>query len=243
MAPRQIIITIDRGALTKAAADRLLSRIQQAKDEPTICLTGGSVSAWFYPLLATEPYRTAVPWDRVHWFMGDDRFVPIEDPLSNMGAACRAFLHYVPVPRENIHSMATEMANPELAADQYEIELQRFYGKDWLDPKSPLFDVVLMGLGSDGHTASLFPNSPALEERSRWVVGVGKPNLEPFVPRVSLTLTTLASTHEMLFLVSGADKKNIVTRVLSGEDLPATRAHSIGDLVWLIDDAAAPARS
>jgi 6-phosphogluconolactonase len=240
MAPRRIIITPNRRALAEAAADRLLSRIQHAKEKPAICLTGGSASAWFYPLLATEPYRIMMPWDRVHWFMGDDRFVPIGDRLSNMGAACRAFLDSVPVPRENIHPIATEMTNPDVAAGQYEVELQRFYGKDRLDPERPLFDVVLMGLGTDGHTASLFPNSPALDETSQWVVGIANPSLEPFVPRVSLTFPTLSSTREMLFLVSGGDKKKIMTRVFSGEDLPASRAHSSGDLVWLVDYAAAP---
>jgi 6-phosphogluconolactonase len=97
-----------------------------------------------------------------------------------------------------------------------------------------------MGLGRDGHTASLFPNSSALDEQLRWVVGVEQAGLAPFVPRVTLTLPALASTHEMLFLVSGKDKREILNRVLSGKDLPASRAHSDGDLVWLIDRAAAP---
>jgi 6-phosphogluconolactonase len=95
-----------------------------------------------------------------------------------------------------------------------------------------------MGLGSDGHTASLFPNSPAVEERQRWVVGVEHAGLAPFVPRVTLTLPPLASTREMLFLVSGEQKRGILARALSGDDLPATRAHSNGDLVWLVDRAA-----
>jgi 6-phosphogluconolactonase len=103
-----------------------------------------------------------------------------------------------------------------------------------------LFDLVLMGLGSDGHTASLFPHSPALDEQARWVVGVAKAGMEPFVPRVTLTFPALASTREMLFLVDGAEKREILGRVLSGEDLPAHRAYSNGDLIWLVDRAAAP---
>jgi 6-phosphogluconolactonase/glucosamine-6-phosphate isomerase/deaminase len=103
-----------------------------------------------------------------------------------------------------------------------------------------LFDFVLMGLGSDGHIASLFPRSPALDEKKHWAVGVAEAGMEPYVPRVSLTFPALASTQEMLFLVDGAHKRDILSRVISGEDLPARRAYSDGDLVWLIDRAAAP---
>jgi 6-phosphogluconolactonase len=99
-----------------------------------------------------------------------------------------------------------------------------------------------MGLGGDGHTASLFPNSPALNETQRWVLGVDQAGMEPFVPRVTLTFPALGSTREMLFLVDGADKRGILSRVLSGDDLPARRAYADGDLVWLVDRAAAPER-
>ena len=109
-----------------------------------------------------------------------------------------------------------------------------------LDPARPLFDLVLMGVGPDGHTASLFPGYPALDETGRWVVGVPKANVEPFVPRVTLTLPALASCREMLFEVAGADKRAILTRVLAGENLPANRAQSIGETVWLVDQAALP---
>jgi 6-phosphogluconolactonase len=97
-----------------------------------------------------------------------------------------------------------------------------------------------MGLGSDGHTASLFPHAPALAEKTRWVVGVAKAGMAPYVPRVTLTFPALASTREMLFLVDGADKRTVLARVLDGEDLPAHGAYSDGELVWLIDRAAAP---
>ena len=109
-----------------------------------------------------------------------------------------------------------------------------------LDPARPLFDLVLMGVGPDGHTASLFPGDPALDETSRWVVGVPKANVEPFVPRVTLTLPTLASCREMLFEVAGTEKRAILTRVLAGENLPANRARSTGETVWLVDQAALP---
>ena len=124
-----------------------------------------------------------------------------------MGMARRLFLNRVPAPRQNIHPIATDTNYPEGAARLYDDELKRFYGADRLDPARPLFDLVLMGLGSDGHTASLFPHSPALDEKERWVVGVAKAGMEPFVPRVTLTFPALASTREMLFLVDGADKR------------------------------------
>ena len=203
-------------------------------------MTGGSSPLGLYRLLAEEPLRSEVPWARVHWFMGDDRFVPESDPLSNMGAARRAFLDRVSAPPQNIHPIPIAANDPGDAAHRYEDELKRFYGADRLDPGRPLFDIVLMGLGRDGHTASLFPNSPALEEKQRWVVGVAKAGMEPFVARVTLTFPALASTREMLFLVDSADKRQIVARVFAGEDLPAHRAYAQGDLVWLIVRAAAP---
>jgi 6-phosphogluconolactonase len=172
--------------------------------------------------------------------MGDDRFVPESDPLSNMGAARRAFLDRVSAPPQNIHPIPIAANDPGDAAHRYEDELKRFYSADRLDPGRPLFDIVLMGLGPDGHTASLFPNSPALEEKQRWVVGVAKAGMEPFVPRVTLTFPALAATREMLFLIHSTDKRQIVARVFAGEGLPAHRAYAQGDLVWLIVRAAAP---
>jgi len=231
---RQIVFVSDAEALAESAAERLLARIAQGGSRPAICLTGGTSPERLYRRLAEAPYRGAIPWDRVHWFIGDERFVPAHDTLSNMGAARRLFLDHVGVPAGNIHPVATDAGSPETAARLYEAELKRFCGHDRLNAK-PLFDLVLMGLGRDGHTASLFPGSPALDERVRWVVGVEQAGLAPFVPRVTLTFPALASTHEMLFLVSGEDKHDILGRALSGDDLPASRAHSDGDLVWLID--------
>jgi 6-phosphogluconolactonase len=238
-APEMIVVD-DAPALAATAARRLIGRVS-GKDRAAVALTGGSSPQGLYRLLAEEPWRGKVRWDRVHWFIGDDRFVPESDPLSNMGMARRMFLDRVGAPRQNIHSIATESDTPETAARLYEDELKAFYGAKKLDPARPMFDLVLMGLGGDGHTASLFPNSPALNETQRWVLGIDQAGMEPFVPRVTLTFPALASTREMLFLVDGADKRAILSRVLSGEDLPAHHAYADGDLVWLVDRAAAPA--
>jgi 6-phosphogluconolactonase len=237
----QIVIVADAAALAQTAARRLIDRVSHG-NRAAACLTGGASPLGLYRLLAEDPLRSEVPWELVHWFMGDDRFVPESDPLSNMGAARRAFLDSVPVPQQSIHPIPTAANNPDNAARRYEDELKQFYGADRLDPGRPLFDIVLMGLGPDGHTASLFPNSPVLEERQHWVVGVPKAGMEPFVPRVTLTFPALASTREMLFLVDSADKRRIIARVFAGEDLPAHRAYAQGDLVWLMIRAAAPER-
>jgi 6-phosphogluconolactonase len=251
---REVIAVADGDTLAKTAAERLLARMPPPLPSPasgggmgggraTIALTGGSSPEGLYRLLAQEPYRSRVPWERVHWFIGDDRFVPPDDRLSNMGMARRLFLDRVNAPAANIHPMATTAASPETAARLYETELKSFYGAERLDRARPMFDLVLMGLGSDGHTASLFPGAPALEEKEHWVVGVDKAHLAPFVPRVTLTFPALASTREMLFLVSGEDKRDILARVLAGEDLPAARAASDGELVWLVDRAAFAGRN
>jgi 6-phosphogluconolactonase len=239
---RTIIAVADPAALAAAAADRVIARIAGNSGRIAICLTGGSSPKALYQLLATETYRSKIPWDRVHWFIGDERLVPAGDPLNNMAMARKAFLDQC-APAPNIHPIPTETAqpdNPDQSAGRYESELKAFYGADELDPARPLFDLVLMGVGPDGHTASLFPGYPAIDETGHWVVGVPKAHVEPFVPRVTLTLPVLASCREMLFEVAGADKRAILTRVLGGENLPANRARSTGETVWLVDRAALP---
>ncbi len=237
----QIVVVDDAPALAAAAARRLVGRVT-GKERAAVCLTGGSSPQGLYRLLAEEPWRGEMPWQRVHWFIGDDRFVPESDALSNMGAARRIFLDRVQAPRQNIHPIATDANYPEGAARLYEDDLKAFYGADRLDPARPMFDLVLMGLGGDGHTASLFPHSPALDERQKWALAIATAGMEPLVPRVTLTFPALASTREMLFLVDNADKRTILGRVLAGEDLPAHRAYADGELVWLVVRAAAPER-
>jgi 6-phosphogluconolactonase len=235
----KVITVSDSAALAKAAADRVMARIAANSGRVAICLTGGSSPKQLYQLLATEAFRKQIPWQRVHWFIGDERFVAADEPLHNRGVARRIFLdHYAPA--ANIHPIPTDAADSREAARRYESELQSFYGTKELVSSRPLFDVVLMGVGPDGHTASLFPGYPALEEIERWVVGVPKAHVEPFVPRVTLTLPALNSCREMLFEISGSDKRAILTRVLDGENLPANRAHSTGETIWLVDRAALP---
>jgi 6-phosphogluconolactonase len=238
---RDIVEVSDAEALADAAAQRLLACIEAQPDRAAICLTGGSSPKRLYQLLAEEPYRSRIPWPWVHWFIGDDRFVSLDDPLSNMGMAKRAFLDRC-APPDRIHPIPIDAATPEAGAERYARMLKTFYGADHLDPAKPLFDLVLMGIGPDGHTASLFPGYPAIEETGRWVVGVEQAHVAPFVPRITLTLPTLAACNEMLFLVSGHDKRAILTRVLEDPALPAARARSLNKTTFLVDAAAMPER-
>jgi 6-phosphogluconolactonase len=236
---RHVIAVAGSAELAKTAADRVIARIAANSDRVAICLAGGSSPKQLYQLLATDAYRSRIPWDRVHWFIGDERFVPADDPLNNMSMVRRVFLDRC-APAANIHPILTDSADPDQAARRYGSELQSFYGANDLDSARPLFDVVLLGVGPDGHTASLFPGYPAVEETERWVVDVPQAHVAPFVPRVSLTLPALNSCREMLFELSGPDKRAILTRVLAGENLPANRAHSAGETIWLADRAALP---
>ena len=232
-----VIMVADPAALAETAADRVMARIEANQARIAICLTGGSSPKQLYALLATDAYRSRIPWDRVHWFIGDERAVPPSDPLNNMAMARRLLLDAF-APTANIHPIPTGAESPEDSAARYTRELATFYGSDRLDEARPLFDVVLMGMGPDGHTASIFPDYPAMTETEHWVVGVPTANVAPFVPRVSLTFPVLASCREMLFQVAGHDKHAILTRVLAGENLPAHRARSNGHTVWLVDKAA-----
>jgi 6-phosphogluconolactonase len=239
---RHVRSVADPAAMAKAAAERVIARMSENPGRIAICLTGGSSPKQLYQLLGTDAYRDRIAWERVHWFIGDERFVPADDPLNNMAVAREIFLDQC-APASNIHPIPTstaDPADPDRGAALCEGELKSFYGADALDPARPLFDLVLMGVGPDGHTASLFPGYPALDETTRWAVGVPKANVEPFVPRITLTLPALASCREMLFEVAGADKRAILTRVFAGENLPANRARSGGETIWLVDQAALP---
>ncbi len=228
----------DADALAGFAADWLLARVLAARDPVGICLSGGATPARLYERLAGEAYRSQFPWARVHWFWGDERHVPHQSEPSNAGAAWRALLGRVPVPPGHLHPIPTLASDPEDDARAYEATLKAFYGGDHLDPSRPLFKGVLLGLGDDGHTASLFPGDPALLEKERWVVPVG-PSGQPFVPRITLTLPPLSSSAATAFLVSGEGKRERLARILAGSDAPAARVRSAGGIHWIVDRAAA----
>jgi 6-phosphogluconolactonase len=202
-----------------------------------IALSGGSTPQQVYRLLAGPPYHDRFPWSRTHWFWGDERFVPHEDARSNYRMAREALLSHAPIPASNIHPIPTEGVTPEAAASAYERELKSFYGAGRLDPARPLFNVTLLGLGPDGHTASLFPGKTVLAVRDRWVASVGA-NTEM---RITLTYPALESSRHAAFVVAGEDKRAIFARLRRGDDgVPAARLHPIGTLWLFADEAAAP---
>ena len=205
-----------------------------------IALAGGATPRLLYTLLA-QPNRIAqIDWSRVQVYWGDERCVPPDDPESNYLMAWQAFLDQVPLPAENVHRILGEL-EPEQAVQRYAIELQHaFPGATY-----PRFDLVLLGLGEDGHTASLFPGSPALSETKRWVVSVEhRIPPPPLVTRISLTLPVLNSAAIVFFLVSGSGKAGILSEVLQNQansgQLPAQRVRpNSGRLVWAVDRSAA----
>lgn len=239
--PPNARLLADAEATARAAADHLLDIAGTAKAERiAICLSGGSTPKRLYELLVSADYVDRVPWPRIHFFFGDDRVVPWDDPLSNVRMVREAFGHGQAAPESHFHFIPSD-GGAEAGARAYEATLRGFYGADRLDPARPLFDLVLLGLGTDGHTASLFPGKPALAEGSAWAAPVPEAGLEPFVPRITLTFPALGSSRSTLFLVNGGAKRDPLLRLAAGEDLPARHATSLGRVSWFIDRAAADA--
>jgi 6-phosphogluconolactonase len=216
-----------------------LCDLAQASDHDfSVCLSGGSTPRQLYERLATPAIAPRYPWSRSHWFWGDDRFVPHTHRDSYFGMADQAFLSRVPVPGANVHAIRTEGLSPDESAAAYEATLKRFYGADALASDRPLFDVTLLGIGEDGHTASLFPGQPALKETRRWALAVIGAKREP---RITLTYPALDSSRHIAFLVTGKEKQEVLTRVRGGiSTLPAARVRPVGRLHWFTDRAAEP---
>jgi len=234
---RKIIAVADTAVLAKAAAELLLARIAENSGRIAICLTGGSSPKQLYELLATEAYRGKIPWDRVHWFIGDERFVPVSDIRNNMATARGIFLDRF-APASHIHPIPTDTANPDEAAARYEHELKSFYGAGALDPVRPLFDVVLMGVGPDGHTASLVPGDPVVDITDTDVAITG-----PYQGRRRMTLTfpIINRSRRVLWLVTGAAKAGMLVRLRDGDpSIPAS--HVRRDPALVLADRAAAAR-
>jgi len=227
-------------ALSREAAElvvTLSSRSVQEKGSFSVALSGGSTPRTLYQILASSDFRERVPWFSVHLFWGDERCVPPEHPDSNYRMVREFLLSKVPIPAENIHRMAGE-TKPKQGSDLYEKELRKFFlGSDF-----PAFDLILLGLGEDGHTASLFPFSSALKESSRLVVPVSVQNI--LHQRLTLTLPVMNHAADILFLVAGREKARILAQVLDERTEPdripasAVRPRS-GRLFWFVDEAAA----
>lgn len=237
MTKPRIEIRPDPKSLAAGLADFILARFIDSKGPFSLNLSGGSTPKALYELLATDAYRDKFDWTRVHVFFGDERFVPMDHEDSNYRMAREALLAHVPIPKENVYPVQTEDGEPADAAAAYEATIKAYYGKDRIDPSTPIFDVTLLGLGEDGHTASLFPGTDALKEVRKWVVSVigAKPE-----PRITMTYPVLASSAAVVFLVAGAGKRDILKRVLDGDpDLPASHIEANHDFYVFCDAAAA----
>ena len=229
-------ILADPDALARRVADWLLALATRKDGVFAVALSGGSTPRRLYERLAGPPYRGGFPWPRAHWFWGDERFVPHDDALSNFRMVREALLSRAPIPEANIHAIPTEGVTPAAAASAYERELKSFYGAERLDAARPLFDVTFLGLGLDGHTASLFPGTAVLAERDRWVAAVVRTQSET---RITLTYPALESSRHVAFLVAGKEKRAILGRLRRGDrSLPAARLCPTGTL-WVFGDAAA----
>jgi 6-phosphogluconolactonase len=232
-------ILADPEALSHRVADWLLAAAMAKDGVFAVALSGGSTPRQLYELLARPPYRDRFPWSRTHWFWGDERFVPRDDSQSNYRMVREALLSRAPIPAGNIHPIPTEGVSPDAAASAYERELKSFYGAERLEAGRPLFDVTFLGLGPDGHTASLFPGTAVLAERVRWVAAVVDAKSET---RITLTYPALESSRHTAFLVAGEEKRAILARFRRGdESLPAVRLRPTGTLSIFSDAAAAEA--
>ena len=225
--------------LAHTVADWLLLTLRPGEGPLRIALSGGTTPRALYELLAQEPYRGLMPWDRIHVFWGDERFVPPDSDLSNYRMAYTALLGHVPIPPGNIHPVQTDDVTPEVSARLYQATLARVYGSTTLDPTRPLFDVNLLGLGTNGHTASLFPGTSALTEQTAWALAV-TPEGEP--TRITLTYPALNSSRHAAFMVAGANKRDVLARVRAHDPAePASFIAPVGQLHWFVDEAASGA--
>lgn len=229
----------DTLALSKAGVELFIEAATEAVRERgrfTVALTGGSSPLHLYQLLAQSPNRERVPWGQTYIFWGDERWVPLSDERSNAKMACEALLDHVPIPKEHIYPMWEDQL-PEVFALQYEEMLRDFFAAE-----GPSFDLILLGMGDDGHTASLFPGTEVVHEESNWVQAYYLAPQEMY--RITLTAPLINLSRKIVFLTFGEKKAEALHEVLEGaynpEKYPAQLIKPThGEVVWLIGEAAA----
>lgn len=232
----RVEILDDPHALAHRAAEWFVEAANAAPGIVRVALSGGSTPKELYTLLGNPPFLARIPWQRLELFWGDERFVPHDDPASNYRMALQSLLAHSPMSDEHVHPVS-DRGGPEQAAAEYESLLKQIYGADSLDPARPLFEIQFLGLGSDGHTASLIPGQPVLDERIHWVAAVDSGRAEP---RVTLTYPAIESSRSIVFLVAGSEKADALKDARAGDrNLPAARIAPHGDVIWFVDRAAA----
>jgi 6-phosphogluconolactonase len=237
----------DLEALSQAAAESIVAIARDSVAERgrfSIALAGGNTPKRTYQLLG-ERHRDEIDWSRWQVLFGDERFVPNDDNRSNYKMARDTFLTNAPIPVGNVHPIPTDTPTVGDAADVYDRTLRNVLA-DGAQP--PAIDLVLLGVGPDGHTASLFPGSPVLAERTQWARAVEAPTtVQPAVPRVTLTLPCLNGARNVLFLIAGNDKRPVVVEILQGGEAaqryPAAAVRAAGRTVWLVEQSAMPPRA
>ena len=245
MVENEPLIYADPDALAQAAASALVRLVKQAvadRGTATIALSGGSTPKKLYTVLATDPACADAPWDKVDFFFGDERHVPPNNDDSNFLMVQKSLLSTGVIPAAGVHRMSAEMPRADEAAAEYEKELQGFFGENQRIDGFPRFDLILLGMGPDGHTASLFPDSPALEEKKRWVVS--NPVEKFKTDRITFTFPVLNAAREIHLLVAGKDKAEKVGEILGPKrehpPYPVQRVEPVaGKKIWMLDDAAA----
>ncbi len=243
-AERVIRIAASAEELSRLAAEefvRLAMDTIGKKPVFVVSLAGGSTPRTLYQLLAdsSEPFREQLPWEKIHFFWGDERHVGPDNPASNYRLARETMLEHVSIPVENVHRIKSEMPNAAEAADVYERELRYFFKAE--AGQLPRFDLILLGMGSDGHTASIFPGSEVISEKHRLVMAPWVEALDSY--RITLTPLILNNAASLIFLVIGEDKAKTLRQVLHGayhpEQFPAQVIKPRnGNLLWLVDPEA-----
>jgi 6-phosphogluconolactonase len=236
----QLRVFDDVSALMRGAADEIVSVATQAVAERgrfSWALSGGSTPRDLFRLLASDGYRERTPWNAVHFFWGDERHVPPDHPDSNFRMAREAMLDAVPVPPGNVHRVPAEEPDAQRAAAEYAATLRSFFGLS--EGERPRFDLILLGLGKDGHTASLFPGSNAVFEREHLVVAPWVEAQQTF--RITLTPPVLNHARRAMFLVAGDDKAEALHAVLEGAREPGRYPAQVveGNVSWWVDRVAA----
>jgi len=219
---------LERASLRAATLTaEALRRAALLRGRASLALSGGSTPGRFFELLSEQ----ALPWNAVRVFWADERLTSLDAPLSNYRLAQKCFLSRVPVPRNNIHPLAGE-GEPKQQAHAYEALLREAFPGE----NPPSFDVIHLGIGDDGHTASLFPGQSALFEQEHWVIPVEYAGAKPPLPRLTLTLPVLNAARLVIFLACGPEKQRIAEQILSGqgEMYPASFVRPAGELVWLV---------
>ena len=238
----RLVVLPDADALARAAADDFARRVSEAvaaRGRFVMALSGGQTPRRLNKLLADEPYRSRIPWGKIYLFWGDERHVPPDDPQSNYGMVRETLLSKIPLPDANIHRIQAELPDASEAAARYDAEVRRFFGL--LPGQFPRFDLMYLGLGIEGHTASLFPDTTALEVRDRIVVATRVAKLD--ADRITMTFPVFDQARAVVFLVEGADKAEIlaaVRNVATAARYPAGEIHpEDGELIFMVDRAAA----